>query len=705
MESQTAPEVEQGTDPLDGIVAETGVIATIDTPGVAVDVCAVDDIAIVADQTGGVSVFNVFSGLTPTMIAQVDTPGTALAVSCSGNLVAVADGTRGLQLIDIADPPASGIVGEVLWTQLGGGSTRAVATAGTLALVGSTSGTLAVVDMPRARVIGRLSLGAPIQDVCVAGGGVYVLLEGQVRAFSLTGGRLRSLGSASSPGQIGAGGRRLRLFAGGDVAYASHTFGYNSFTLDDDGRPTLARTCDTNRAGWKHIVANGSGRGFAAVSPNSTNDGPHHVSLYSLATPQTCDVFQAEFPTPGLAAAVAIYNGLGYVADSGRGLQVVSYLPFDRDGAPPTIDLSASFDTRSPVEEGKPHRLTAIVSDDVQVRRVEFYRDGQPVLRDGSFPFEYRFMTPLAENAETVSLQARALDTGGGEAWTDELVVEIRSEIDPPSVVATAPDDMEVLTRVEVVTAFFSEPLDGTSLSPDSLAIESAGPDGSLGTADDELLDDGVVGLDVGGSSVSIEFDAQLPVGLYRATLASGLRDLAGNTLAEGLEWRFEVEEPGFVVRISPAEGRTGETIVVDVFMDLREGAEGWSLGICHDAAALRALSVTHGADAAALRNGFGPELAFLRPDPEVGSGAVSAAVVEVADDGVIGPGTALHIARVEYEILAKPVGGPMEITLSACDDLQLQAGVPLQTVLTVAGRNEVPDAFDGIVTVRPSDE
>src|SRR5207247_1422612 len=75
----------------------------------AVDVCAFNDIVVVADSERGISVFNVFNRMAPLIIAQVDTPGTAQRVSCSGNLIAVADGAAGLAVVDITDPPAAHI--------------------------------------------------------------------------------------------------------------------------------------------------------------------------------------------------------------------------------------------------------------------------------------------------------------------------------------------------------------------------------------------------------------------------------------------------------------------------------------------------------------------------------------------------------------------------------------------------------------------
>ena len=45
--------------------------------------------------------------------------------------------------------------------------------------------------------------------------------------------------------------------------------------------------------------------------------------------------FETRFPTPGNAGAVSIYNGLAYVADGTKGLQVVNYRAYDINGIKP----------------------------------------------------------------------------------------------------------------------------------------------------------------------------------------------------------------------------------------------------------------------------------------------------------------------------------------------------------------------------------
>ena len=58
-------EVQQGTNPLDDVQVQTGIIGTAGTPGTALDVCLWDDLAAVADGDSGLAVFNVFGGMNP----------------------------------------------------------------------------------------------------------------------------------------------------------------------------------------------------------------------------------------------------------------------------------------------------------------------------------------------------------------------------------------------------------------------------------------------------------------------------------------------------------------------------------------------------------------------------------------------------------------------------------------------------------------
>ncbi len=332
------PEVQQGTDPLSGRPVRTGIIATVDTPGTAVDVCAINNLAIVADSGAGVSVFNVFNGMNPTVIARVDTPGSAQRVACAGNLIAVADGSAGLAIIDISDPPAARIIHQVSL----GGAAQAVTAAGGVAYVGLSTGKLVSVDLATGTIVSQVAIPGNVQDVALGGDHLYALTRTTLHAIALFEGDLAVVGSVDSPV---SGRSNQRLFVGDEIAYATHNRGYNTFILLDPAQPTLITATSTNQFGWKQIVDNGSGQGVAALSPNFSFDGPHHVSLFDVSDPTQTNVFITEFETPGVARAVTIFNGLAYVADHRNGMHVINYLAFDAQGQPPTIELATSFPT------------------------------------------------------------------------------------------------------------------------------------------------------------------------------------------------------------------------------------------------------------------------------------------------------------------------------------------------------------------------
>jgi hypothetical protein len=491
---------------------------------------------VVAASGAGVIIVNVASAQGPVRIAQIDTPGNALRVACDGNLVAVADGAAGLAVVDITDPPAARILHQVNL----GGVAQAVATGGGLAYVGLDSGQVVSVDMTSGRILQRLNVAAPIQDLTLNRDILYVMVVGHLYALDTTGGELALLGGVDAPGSVGAGGRRLRLSAGGNLAYSTFLSGFNIFDLTNPGQPTLIRRNGTSSFGWIQIVPNGSGLGIACVGPNSTDDGQHDVSSYNLNPGGTNAQFITTFVTPGLATAVAIYNGLAYVADGASGLQVVNYLPFDTKKTPPTIQLSANFPlTPAQAEEGKLVRVTATVSDDVQVRNVEFYLNGTLIGVDGSFPFESRFISPSLGTAPSFKLKARATDTGGNFVWTEEYEVKLVPDATPPRVKNTFPIAGAIVGTADTLIAYLSEPINTSTLGQATFTLVSAGADGLMGSGDDLNVTDGAVSWRSSVNGAILTLPGNLPPGLYQASLRPPVSDLAGNPLLQPFSWQF----------------------------------------------------------------------------------------------------------------------------------------------------------------------
>lgn len=544
-------EVDLGTNPTDGLPVVTGVVGGADTPGNAVDVAALDSFVAVADSAAGVAIFQVGQSFTPTRIAQVDTPGTARAVALVSRptstdvlRVAVADGSHGLAVIDLELPANARIVRQVPL----GGTAQGVAVAGNLAYVALSSGNLAVVDMTSGTVLDlfRLPGSHNLQDVVVSGPTAFALSTDRLFAIPLDEGELRVASVIPSPGGVGAGQRRLRLFVADGRAYASHTSGFNVFNVSDREAIASLQANNTTSRGWKQIIPNGSGLGIAAVDANSTDDGAHDISLYRLGADGLGLDFVATLPTPGLATAIALYNGLAYVADGLAGLQVVNFLAYDAGIQPPSISLVADFPLDPPqAEEGKLVQVAARVADDVQVARVEFHVDGRRIVTDGNYPFEARFVTPTIDpgspSSSSFRLQARAFDTGGNFAWSTEHVVQLVEDATPPRVIRRFPAANAIVGSASTVIAYLNEPADTATLGTASVRVVSAGADDLMGTADDEVL----AGYDLQFRSdlnaIFLQFAAEFAAGLYEVRVSPPLADLAGNPLPAPVAWRFWV--------------------------------------------------------------------------------------------------------------------------------------------------------------------
>lgn len=511
-----------GLDPVTG--AFTGIIGGIGAPGVAVDIAARNDLAVLANSGAGITVFNIFNAMPPVLMASVDTPGNAQAVAISGNHVAVADGPAGLAIVNVADPPAATITRQVSF----GITAIAVAASNGVAYVALAGGDVAVVALESGQVLQRGFVGGNLQDLAVAGDALYALTTTTLRALPLAGPLFSVGGSATAPGTADA---RRRLHAGTERAYASHNSGYNVFTLSDPAQPSHLSDVRPGTAPWRQIKPNGSGMGVAAhstVRPVEMVEMDTH--LYALTPDALGDTFLTSFEGGSRQVrALTLYNGQAYLASGPAGLEVLNYLAVDSNGVPPTVALETTA-VDGATEEGQPFRVTAVVGDDVQVRNVEFYVDGARVAIDGNATFEHRFNAPRDDGGDaSFLLQARASDTGGNATWSDELVIELGPDVTGPIVLTSVPGGNTITGQTDAVSVLFSEPIDPASFDASVVLLVSAGVDQAPNTSDDEVLDAATARLSADGTRATLTFSSALDPGIYFFDIGSGLRDLAGN--------------------------------------------------------------------------------------------------------------------------------------------------------------------------------
>ncbi|MGK0187339.1 MAG: hypothetical protein ACI9R3_003126 [Verrucomicrobiales bacterium] len=526
----------QGTNPLDNVPNGAGLIASADTPGTATDIAAFDDLIAVADGDAGVTIFNVFNGMNPTIVAQVETSGNATAVALSARYAAIADDSQGLAIVDLVDPPAARVTQQVML----GASTISVEIVGGTCFVGLTSGDLVAVDLESGAILEAASFGASVHDIRGVGDALYVLTAAQLFILHLE--DLTVFGSVESGGSANSNIGRKRLFVSSDgVAYVTHRRGYDTFDISSSLDPQLITATVTPQFGWKQIVTNGSGTGIAALSPNQAFDGPHNISTYNVSDPALTQAFLAELVTPGVARAISLYNGIAYVADHSAGLQAVRYLEPDRSTVPPTISISTNF-AENRAEEGQWMRVSTAVTDDVEVRNVQLFLDDTRIATDGNYPFEFRILTPLiSEGAGAIDIRARATDTAGNFTDSLTLTLTLVPDATPPRTTRISPEDGAFRGGADAVIIGFSEAVDPLSVNTGTIRVTNAGPDQIFGTADDSIVNSGKLSLQPDGQTAIVRFNPTLPDAFYRLSV-DGVTDLAGNPL-EAFATSFEIGE------------------------------------------------------------------------------------------------------------------------------------------------------------------
>jgi hypothetical protein len=522
-------EVLAGTDPLDGLGGRVRLVADLPTVGPAIDLCAEDGALIAACGNAGIEIWNAWQNMAPTSVARLDTPGAALRVACSQFRVAVADGAAGLALVDLSIPAIP-----VLRHQLQLGFVQAVAANGRTAIAGTATGRIAVVDFDLGTVWMQHELGTAIVDLQLDGDWVYALSTDSLHVLRLSGGVLVAVRSLP----LGRANQR-RLVRAQDHLLAVHWRGLVTVDITQRAQPQILANTDTNQLGWRHLALDGSGNALAVVGLNSDPDPTDDLRLYRLDNFAAPATFVGEFTGPdfpdyanGTQSAVVIYNGFAYTTDRRGRLFCVRYQLRDFGQQAPQINLStAPF--HSSIEEGTTFVLRALVSDDVQVSHVDFEQDGVRLTTDGTYPFEIRLVAPPRTAATTLTLRARCWDTGGNLAVATELVLPITPDLTPPSLLRTIPGPNGVVQAGQPLewAAVFSEAIRPSTIQATSLSVVGAGPDGVLGTSDDEPV---AVATAQWRPELQLALwtsAAPLAAQRYRVTLI-GITDVAGNEMA-----------------------------------------------------------------------------------------------------------------------------------------------------------------------------
>jgi hypothetical protein len=458
----------------------TGIVASVPLLGNAREVVlagasdGATTYAYVATGGRGLSIVDVTNPDAPVVLGQLapDASG-ASGVAVSGDLGIAAVATGGsLALFDVANPAAPRLVQTI---PIG---TSAVAIIGQEVYVASGSG-LASFDLTTGTATQSLDLrGAGIVSLAVTGATIYTMDAGnKLRVIDTSTGTMVAEGSLQLPaGGVG------RIFAAGDTVYAgaannANTLGgYLTVDVSNPFAPTLIAGASNTAIAGATLAVNGSGTGVSVQQLNSAN----LLSVFNAANPANTGNLISQFTLASAPLDVKIGHGVGFVADGASGLAVANYLPADATGTPPVISAVSGLVDVDPgtagtqVFAGAPITVTPTVADNVQVRDVELLLNGGVVTSAGTWPFALTATMPTV--AGTATLQVEAIDTGGNATLSQPIAVQIVPDTRAFGVIdQNVTQGATLRPSVHSITLEFSKPVNPASITASTIALLAQG--------------------------------------------------------------------------------------------------------------------------------------------------------------------------------------------------------------------------------------
>ncbi|MEJ0019610.1 MAG: Ig-like domain-containing protein [Acetobacteraceae bacterium] len=547
--------VHQGGGPVHSLANTTGVVASVTLHGDARALDVVGSVAggmlqtaYVATGTGGLAIVDVTSPLAPVVRSELRLPGFAsdVAVDVGLSVAAVASGAAGLTLLDVMDPTDPMVVATLPFADP---VTAVTVRDGIAYLVQGTS--VASVDLVTHQVRTTLDLSAsgehaPLIAIAFDGSTLFTRgNDGTIRAISVDGDLFTPRGSlvAVLPNQasLGAGG----LTIAGNLLYAgASSLGYVTVSVADLDHLAIVGPASTLSIGASAMALNGSG--LAVAVGFGGNAGA--VYLMDVSDPTDTGRLVTSFPLQSAPVDVALANGIAFVIDGENGLQVVNYRTLDNQGTPPTVSIAVQANDVDAaaagvqVVEGGLVRIRPTVTDDVQVRDVQVLVNGTVVADRPAYPFDFDTLVPsIASAGATMTLQVRAVDTGGNATLSNIVTLAVVHDTVPPAVARMNIAQGANLYAARSIEIGFTEPLDTARLATSGIVLVNVGPDGNAGTADDVAVPVTFTTRELGRVLTVLPSDA-LSAGTYRLRIdPSVIADTAGNTAAAAITLGFHI--------------------------------------------------------------------------------------------------------------------------------------------------------------------
>ncbi|MDY7091799.1 MAG: Ig-like domain-containing protein [Acidobacteriota bacterium] len=379
--------------------------------------------------------------------------------------VAVQDGMAyvaadGLAVIDVTVPAAPVQIAFLLPPDM---SAESVAVRGHRVLVGGSGfqgdpGALALIDIsdPVTPVLlGMVGLPGQVEDVLFAGqyaiaatgsAGVQVVDLANEAAPEVVGSTHTRSNSRSSAVGLALAGEQVLVADGGRYGLPGEKpGGLRVIDLADPANPALVGSTN-NQFGLTAVAWDGT---LALAADYFFVNG---VPVFRLGETAPLWTGLVDFSGPPSGrddngVDLAVGGGLVYlVGNEGStgsgGLHIGRYLiPFDAEGVPPTVTLTAPAEGTL-VPERQWVQVAADASDDIFVQSVTFSLDGQPVREDFAPPYSARIPVPAGVASVTVTAQAR--DAGGNVSPVASVELGIEPNSAPVATILAPQDGLGV---------------------------------------------------------------------------------------------------------------------------------------------------------------------------------------------------------------------------------------------------------------------
>jgi hypothetical protein len=627
----------------------------------AIAVDAYNNLAATADRSGAVRLFDATTAAKPVLLSTVTVPRELTGVALAGQYLLVS-GQGGVQILDISNPKSPVFANTVALES----ETTVVKAAGNLGYA-AFGATVVLFDIPTGTVLDRRDYSTlPVNDLALSGDYLYVLSAGATSGAGFQIAKLPVQGSLGQPvaswnSPAGASGGRMSLYAGDDLLYVGSALPKGSdplpgleviedlgtsFQLKGAPQPIDARTVRP------------SGLGLLAYTGAAAKvEGESRLGVLDIYDPSNTAKVLHVFDTVGAAGAVTLYHGYAYVAAGVAGLQVVPYVAPNGLKESPILSLSSNVVAETP-EAGNLVRLTAKVAAADQIRKVDFFLNGQKVASDGDYPFEYRYHDVDADVESGATVYACAEDIDGNTSCTEPAALNPKKKtgLQVIAVTPTAGGHSPRSAKL-AISAQFSLPLDATSVLTRNVTLVKVSKTSAPSTA----IPLSGVSYQSGTKSIAIQPKSPLASGSYKVTLSSAIKSSSGGTMASDYTWVFDVD-PGTVTWVAQVGGNWNV-------------GSNWSTGAVPETGDAVTIAVPN--VAVTIGSGTNPELAHLAVavtdqlvvaggnlEIESGGEATIHGNLSLSSGTVGGAGTIVVSGSMDWT--GGAITGPLEITTKA---------------------------------------